>query len=87
MMDRNKNSNDRPYMNYKDEDIPKRLKLTFVEELQVIITYPSQRLNPFLPKKHIRVQPNHNLIENMHLILSPNTTFEMTITPNKTYYL
>ena len=43
---------ERIYENYRDEDIPKKIKLTIVENLTVDIKYPSKRLNSFLAKTH-----------------------------------
>ena len=34
-------NNERTYENYRDVDIPKRIKLTIVENLRIDITYPS----------------------------------------------
>lgn len=43
--------NERFYDNYRDVDIPKKVKLHIVESLQVDIAYPSKRLASFLPKR------------------------------------
>ena len=38
------------FENYRDIDIPKKIKVTIVENLEVNITYPSPRLASFLAK-------------------------------------
>lgn len=43
--------NERFYDNYRDVDIPKKVKLHIVESLQVDIAYPSRRLSSFLPRR------------------------------------
>lgn len=41
---------ERVYDNYRDVDIPKKIKLTIVEKLHIDIAYPSKRLFSFLAK-------------------------------------
>ena len=41
---------DRQFENYKDVDIPKKIKLNIVENLIVDIRYPGKRLDPFLAR-------------------------------------
>jgi hypothetical protein len=45
--------NERIYDNYRDVDIPKKIKLTIVDSLEVEIAYPSQRLGCFLAKDRL----------------------------------
>lgn len=76
---------ERIYDNYRDEDIPKKIKLTIVENLTVHIKYPSKTLNSFLAKSDCERILNEG--ERLTMILAPKTTFEMTFRINKTYYL
>lgn len=41
---------ERSFVNYRDVDIPKKVKLTIVEKLEIDIAYPSERLAGFLAK-------------------------------------
>ena len=81
--------NERRYENYRDVDIPKKLKLQIVESLVVDIAYPSKRLESFLPKPASRRQSlaGESSCETLRISLAPKTSFEMTFRINKTYYL
>lgn len=42
---------ERFYDNYRDIDIPKKVKLQIVDSVRIDINYPSKRLACFLPKR------------------------------------
>ena len=77
-----RHGNERRYENYRDLDIPKKLKLQIVESLKVDISYPSKRLQSFLPHAG---RPASE--ERLRISLAPQTKFEMTFRINRTYYL
>lgn len=80
-------SKERHFDNYRDVDIPKKIKFTIVENLVVDIKYPGKRLDPFLAKVPIPRELQAQDVQRLRITTAPKTTFEMIFRANKTYYI
>jgi hypothetical protein len=68
------------FANYRDSVIPKFLQIIVQDGLHILVSDESKHLKPFLGGKT-------NISEIFYGRLSRRTIFEMTCTPNDSYYL
>lgn len=76
------NNEESQYENYKDVDIPKRLKVDIEEGLTIMITDSNQKLAHFVTRKG----EDRRGVELFYLNLT-NLTFELLRTLRNSYYI